>query len=387
MERIYLDNAATTKPYQEVLDTMSSWVTNNYGNPMSIYSEGRVARNSIDEARELISDVLGCEFSELIFTGSGTEAANLAIIGLALQNEEKRRDTIFFNSTEHECVLNTKHILTKLGYKIQLIPVTKAGLVDLDWLNSNICDNVLLVSTMHANNETGVVNNINSISEIGETMGVIHHVDAVQTFLNPIDNGSLWNVNSVRAHLINVSAHKIHGPKGVGALYIRRGIKLKSFVSGGEQERSLRAGTENTAAITGFAKAVQISHDNYLDFYENKKIAKKVFWDQLKKHSPVDIEETVPKDEVQVLGGHLHLRFKGVSAESLLILMDRAGISASSGSACGAGSMETSHVLKAMGLSQEFAKETIRFTFGSDTPKEKAIVAADKLIEILIRFK
>lgn len=363
MRRIYLDHAATTPLRPEVLEAMQPWLLQEYGNPSSLHAEGRAAKHAIDQAREIVSNALDAIFAEVIFTGSGTEAANMAIIGAALANEDPSRKRILLGAAEHHCVLETAPLLQRLGYSVELIPVDQQAQVTPEKIESLLDQTVLLVAVMHANNELGTINPAKELCDLTHDKGALFFCDAIQTFphMSPAKIG---------ADMLSLSAHKFDGPKGVGALYVRAGTKIKPLVSGGGQERELRAGTENVAAIVGFGAAVATYKVGL------KLEARDAFLQNL---SPAFVR-TVP-DTSKTLPGHAHVRLPGVSAETMLIKLDRLGISASSGAACSSGSLEPSHVLLACGYSQDEAKEGLRFTFGPSTSIEEAIDAALRVNE------
>lgn len=367
MTRIYLDHAATSPLLNVALEAMLPWL--DAGNASSLYLEGRNARAAIDEARETLSEALGCLFAEVLFTSSGTEAANMAILGAALSNADPKRNRILMSAVEHHCVLETQPILERLGYRVELIPASREALVSLEGLERTLSEDVLLVSVMHANNEIGTVQPAREISTLAQTRGALVHCDAVQTFRT-----LSWKVADLGADLVTISGHKIGGPKGVGAIYTRAGVILKPIMVGGGQEREMRAGTENVAAIAGFAAAVR---------------APRVFGGARNAFvSAISIPGfvwTTPFD--QALPGHAHGRIPGVSAESLLIRLDREGISASSGAACSSGSLEPSHVLRAGGYSEDEAKEGLRFTFGPETRIEEAHSAASILNRVAAELR
>lgn len=345
--RIYLDHAATTPLLPSVRKRIDE-VMEFYGNPSSLHEHGRMAKHEIDWVREKTSEALGCLFAEVVFTGSGTEAANLAIIGAALANENPTRDRILLSAVEHHCVLNTQMLLERLGYCVELIPVNKESQIDLDQFEDLISDDVLLISVMSANNETGMIQPIREIAERAHAKGAIVHCDHVQGFLKAIPNPC------EDADLVSVAAHKVNGPKGVGALAVLNGTKIKPLLAGGEQERELRGGTENLLGIVGFGAAIANHESNAFQSMR----------DQLR--TALIDAGGVPTvaNPAQTLDTHLHLRFPGIDAETLLIRLDREGISASSGAACSSGSIEPSHVLLACGYSEEEAKEGVRFSLG-----------------------
>jgi len=363
MSRLYFDHGATSPLLPEAREAMLPWLDS--GNASSLYSEGRAARSAIDEARETLSSTLGCLFAEVLFTSSGTEAANMALIGAALANEDSRRKRILMSAVEHHCVLETRPILARLGYEVELVPVDRQARVDLDALESSLGEDVLLVSVMHANNECGTHRPGGRISDLGHKLRAITDCDDVQTFRT-----LPWMVGDLDADILTISAHKIGGPKGVGAIYTRAGVILKPIIVGGGQEREMRAGTENVAAIAGFAAAVRAAgplssaaRDTFVAEVQN------AVW-------------TTPFAES--LPGHAHARFPGVSAESILIRLDRMGLAASSGAACSSGSLEPSHVLQACGYSEDEAKEGVRFTFGRSTSFEEARIGASIVNECLV---
>jgi len=354
LNRIYLDHAATSPLLPAARDAMAKWAGEG-ANPSSLHAEGRLAKQALDEARETVADALGCLFAEVVFTSSGTEAANLAIVGSALANEDQRRQRVLFSAAEHHAVLETAPLLTRLGYEVQILPVDRYAAVRLDALEDALGDDVLLVAAMHANNEVGTFNPISQIVEMAHRCGALVFCDAVQTFSR--DTG---------ADLVAVSAHKIGGPRGVGALTVRAGVKLKPTIAGGGQERELRGGTENVAGIAGFAAAVANQPP------DRRQLVRDAFRRALSEPA----EWTTLDGPHAVLPGHAHLRAKGCSAESMLIVLDRMGVSASSGAACSSGSIEPSHVLLACGYSESEAREALRFTFGKSTTIEEAEEAA-----------
>ena len=379
-DRIYLDCAATTPLNPEARAAMQPWLNEQYGNASSIHAEGRAAKEALDKARETLSGALGCLFGEALFTGSGTEAANLAIVGAALAHEGRRR-RILLGASEHQCVLNTRPILERLGFTVESIPVDKFARADLAALKHMLGDDVLLVSVMHANNEVGSVNDPAAVAKLAKGAGALYHCDAVQTF--PWLNGNRWTVDDIGADLINVSAHKLGGPKGVGGLYVRSGTKLKPLTAGGGQEREMRAGTENVAGAVGFAAAIHQAVEDK-NWSKRKSAAKAAFIDQLEKEDAPKFNQTV--EDVEVLAGHLHIRFPGVSAESMLILLDRLGVAISSGSACSSGAIEPSHVLLAAGWDKTAANEGLRITFGCQTTLAEATEAAKRTADAASRI-
>lgn len=369
MTRIYLDHAATTPLLPQAREAMLPWLTGEYGNPSSLHADGRRAKDAIDEAREILSNRLDCLFAEVLFTSGGTEAANLAIVGSALANENPTRNRILLGAAEHHCVLHTQPLLERLGYKVELIPVDRIARTDLNALESRLADDVLLVSVMHANNELGTIQPVGEIAALARRHGALFHCDAVQTFMK-VD----WRIGDLDADLVTLSSHKINGPKAVGAIYIRAGVKLKPLALGGAQEREMRAGTENVAGIAGFAAAIAFHGANR----SNKSYpARDAFLDAL---AIPGTQLSVPNRD-DALATHAHIRIPGIEAETMLILLDRMEVSASSGAACSSGSLEPSHVLLACGYTPQEAKEGLRFTFGWDTTVEEAKEAARRVNE------
>lgn len=357
------------------IEAMRPWIEREFGNPSSLHEDGRRAKAAIDEAREALAESLQCLFAEVLFTSSGTEAANLAILGSALANMDGGRRRILMSAVEHHCVLHTIPILNKLGFKVDLIPVDREGVIDLNALEVLVGDDVLLLSLMHANNELGTLQPISEASAIAKSHGVMIHCDAVQSYLSK-------DLSDIEADLLTLSAHKVNGPKGAGAIYIRAGIKLQPVLVGGGQEREMRAGTEDVAAVAGFGAAVR-AHCKDPSLMDGKKVLRDAFLDVLDDSSAVITVE----DRHRTLGGHAHLRFPGFDAETLLIALDQAGVSASSGAACSSGSLEPSHVLSACGYSPTEAKEGLRFTFGWPLMPEAAKEAAHRLLDVVARIE
>ena len=352
---------------------MAPWLAGEYGNPSSLYEEGRRARAAIDEAREVVSGALGCLFAEVVFTSGGTEAANLAIVGAALANEDAARRRILLGAAEHHCVLHTRPILERLGYRVESIPVDRVARVRLDELESMLAPDVLLVSLMSANNELGTIQPVDEVAVLAHRHGALYHCDAVQSLAIQSPKPKTQD----RADLASYSAHKIGGPKGVGALFVRAGTKVKPLSVGGGQEREMRAGTENVAGIVGFAAA----RSAILDLQSSP--ARDHFLDLL---TAAGFIPTVP-NRADALPRHVHVRLPGVDAETMLIKLDRMGVSASSGAACSSGSLEPSHVLLACGYLAKEAREGLRFTFGPSTSVAEAEEAARVVIDCGLELK
>lgn len=375
MERVYLDHAATSPVHPEVIDHMVSFMAEVFGNPSSIHYFGRQSRHALDEARQTIARAIGAKPSEVIFTSGGTEADNLALMGVAKANRDKGNH-IITSSIEHHAVLNTCKSLEREGFNVTYLPVDESGYISLEDLTNALTNETILVSIMFGNNEVGVIQSIQEISKIVHDHGAIFHTDAVQAFgLINID------VNELGIDLMSVSSHKINGPKGIGFLYVRENVKLYSLIHGGEQERKRRAGTENVTSIAGFARAVALIQENraekaqqYMDF---KKIMLRVFEEQ-------GIQFQINGTTTDVLPHILNISFKGVNVESLLVNLDLAGIAVSSGSACTAGSIEPSHVLVAMyGRESERIRSSIRFSFGLGNSLDDIENAANKITKVV----
>ena len=377
-KRIYLDHSATTPVKKETLEAMLPYLTLQYGNPSSIYTEGREARKALEKARDIIAEAIGAQSEELFFTASGTEAGNWALRGIADAYSKKGKH-IITSKIEHPAVLETCADLSQKGYNITYISVDENGFVNLSELQDAIREDTVLVSIMAANNEIGTIQHIAQIGEICKAHHVFFHTDAVQAVGNiEID------VKKMNIDLLSMSGHKFYGPKGVGALYVRKGIKIASFITGGHQENGKRAATENVAGIVGMAKAIELSINS---LQENKE---KMI--RLREHTIERILEEIPfvklnGDREMRLPGHINVSFRFVEGESLLLMLDLAGIATSSGSACTSGSLDPSHVLLAIGLPHEIAHGSLRITFGAENTIEEADYLVDKLKEIVQKLR
>lgn len=370
MQRIYLDNAATTKVSNEVLTEMLETYSETFGNPNSQHSFGREAGALIDLARDRVANTINAERGEIYFTSGGTESNNWAIIGLALANRAKGNH-IITSSIEHHSVLEACKRLEKLGFEITYLPVDKTGLVDIARLLHCINQRTILVSIMAANNEVGTIQNLKAISKIVHEKGVLFHTDAVQAMGNfRID------VKDLEVDALSMSAHKIHGPKGIGALYVKKGVKIDNLIVGGEQERGKRGGTLNVPGIVGFGKACEIMQENYIVDCKKLKYLRDYFVSQIEKEIP---HITINGHAHQRLPGIASVSFNFVDGEALLCLLDMAGIAASKGAACQAGTTEPSHVLLAMNMPIEEVQSTLRFSFGINNTKEEIDVVVQEL--------
>lgn len=370
MRRIYLDYAATTPTHPEVVKAMLPYFTDAFGNPSSIYSCGQEARGAVEEARTKVAELIGARSEEIIFTSGGTEADNFALKGVAYANERKGNH-IITTSIEHHAVMEACKFLQRRGFKITYLPVDKYGLVDPDDVKRAITDKTILISVMHANNQVGTIEPVEAIGKIAREAGVYFHTDAVQTVGHiPV------NVDKLRVDLLAISAHKFYGPKGVGALYVRKGTRLVSFMHGGEQEKRRRAGTENVPAIVGLGKAVELAGQ------EMGKEAERLSYlrDKLTKGLVEKIDHIrLDGHPMRRLPNNVNVSVDFVEGESMLLNLDLEGICASTGSACSSASLEPSHVLLALGLSPEQAHGSLRFTLG----RENTEADVERVLEVL----
>lgn len=374
---IYLDNNATTPIDPAVAEKMSDFIKENFGNPSSLYPIGRQVKEMITEARETVAKALGAGRTEIVFTGSGTEADNFAIRGVLDALPDKNE---FITSViEHPAVIQTANYLEKKGIKVIYVPVDKYGTVDLQFLKDAITPQTAIISIMHANNEIGTIQPIEEISRIAKEKGILIHTDAVQSF-SKID----VNVDKLGVDLLSISGHKIYGPKGVGALYIRKGTHIMPLIYGGHQEREMRAGTENTAGIIGLGEAVRVIKER--GDKDKKRIEKLA--EKLKK----GIEDNIPKvkfsgHEKERIKGTLNFAFYGLEAEAILLALATKGIYVSTGSACSEGAEDVSHVLDAIGLKPEVSRSCIRFSLGRFNSEEDIDLVLKELPDIVAKFR
>ena len=367
---VYMDYNATTPCDKRVVEEMLPFFSDEFGNPSSLYGKAKESKKAVEKARSQVAELLHCKPEEIFFTSGGTESDNWAIKGIAFALKDKGNH-IITSKIEHHAVLNTVKFLEKIGFEITYVPVDKYGVVDVDFIKKSVKKQTILISIMYANNEIGTIQPIEEISEIARKNGIYFHTDAVQVV------GKIpFSVEEKGIDLLSLSAHKFYGPKGVGALYIRKGVKILPFVHGGHQEKGKRGGTENVAGIVGLGKASEIAQQ---EMEEEMKRVKRLR-DKLEN----GIRERIPEI---VINGHpekrlyntLNLCVKYVEGESLLLNLDFEGICASSGSACTSGSLEPSHVLLAIGLPHEIAHGSLRFSLGKYNTDEDV----DKVIEVL----
>lgn len=368
---IYLDHGATTAIKEEVIKEMMPYLTEQYGNPSSLYSFGRKSKRAIENARSQIANAIKAKKSEIYFTSGGTEADNWAIKGIAKHYKNKGKH-IITSSIEHHAVINTCKSLEKEGFEISFLSVDESGKISIEELKNTIRKDTILISVMMANNEIGTIEPIEEVGKIAREKGILFHTDAVQGV------GSLSiNVDKLGVDLLSISAHKFYGPKGVGALYIRKGTGIEELLDGGAQERGRRAGTENIYSVVGMGKAIEIATEN-LETYQKKMC-------YLRDETIKRVLERIPKahlcgHKTDRLPGNVNMIFPGMEAESMILKLDQRGIAVSSGSACASGSLEPSHVLKAIGISHEMAQCSLRFTFG----EENTIKDVEDLVEALV---
>jgi cysteine desulfurase len=370
MKRIYLDYAATTPTHPEVLKAMLPYFTDAFGNPSSIHSFGQEAKEAIEKARSQVSALIGARSQEIVFTGSGTEADNFALKGVALASQGKGNH-IITSSIEHHAVSETCKFLEKQGFSVTYLPVDGYGMVDPGGVKKAITGKTILISVMHASNEVGTIELIAEIGNIAREAEIYLHTDAVQTTGHiPVD------VSKLNVDLLSISAHKLYGPKGIGALYIRKGTKISSFMHGGNQERGKRASTENVPAIVGFGKATEIAQQEMLE--EAQKLT--VLRDRLIEGILGSIKHTqLNGHPVSRLPNNVNISVDYVEGESMLLNLDLAGICASTGSACSSAELEPSHVLLAMGLPHLQAHGSLRFSSGKWTTGEDI----DRVLDVL----
>jgi cysteine desulfurase len=378
MTGIYLDYAATTPVHPDVLEAMRPYFTENFGNPSAIHACGQAARAAVEGARAGVAALIGGRPEEIVFTGSGTEADNYAIKGVMFASEG-RGNHIITTAIEHHAVLETCKFLEKRGFLVTYLPVDAYGLVDPDAVKKALTPETILVSVMHANNEVGTIQPLAEIGKITREAGVLLHTDAVQTAGHiPVD------VNDLGVAFLSMSAHKLYGPKGVGALYIRKGVNLASFVHGGEQESRRRAGTENVPGIVGFGKAAELALKEMPE--EMRQLTR--LRDKLIAGLMERIKDTrLNGHPVRRLPNNVNLSIKYVEGESMLLNLDLAGIYASTGSACSSGSLEASHVLLALGLPHQQARGSLRFTLGKWTTDKEIEQVIEVLPPIVARLR
>jgi cysteine desulfurase len=378
MRKVYFDNAATTRVKDEVIEEMQKYYSELYGNPSSIYNFGQLAKKAVESSREKVARLLNSNPDEIYFTGGGSEADNWAIKGILSANE-KKGNHIITTKIEHHAVLHTCEYLEKKGAEVTYLDVDKNGLIDLKQLEESIKDNTVLISIMFANNEIGTVQPIKEVGRIAKKHEIYFHTDAVQAVGNEV-----IDVKDMNIDLLSLSAHKIHGPKGVGALYIKKGTLIHNLIHGGAQEKKKRAGTENVPGIAGLGKAADIAYNNF-DQKREKLI-------KLRDRLIEKIDKEIPECQLnghreKRLPGNVNFSFKYIEGESLLLYLDMEGISASSGSACTSGSLDPSHVLMSIGLPHEIAHGSLRLSLSDYNTEEDVDYTVEKLINVVKRLR
>ncbi len=375
---IYMDNAATTSVKEEVLKEMLPYFSEKYGNPSSVYSLASTSKVAVEKAREQVANAIGADKKEIYFTAGGSESDNWAIKGCAYFNR-KKGNHIITTKIEHHAVLHTCEYLEKQGFEITYLNVDKDGIVDLDELKSSIKDETILISIMFANNEIGTIQPIKEVGKIAKERGILFHTDAVQAIGNiKID------VNELNIDMLSMSAHKFHGPKGIGALYIRQGVRIDSLIAGGGQEKGKRAGTENVPGIVGMGKAIELAYENLEE--HNEKLVK--MRDSLIEKIENNIDHVrLNGHRTQRLPGNVNFSFEFIEGESLLLSLDMVGIAGSSGSACTSGALDPSHVLMAIGLSHEIAHGSLRLSLGEFNSEDEIDYVVENLKVIVDRLR
>ena len=378
MRKVYMDYSATTPVKKEVLDEMLPYYSEHYGNPSSLYDIGADSKSALDLARSRVAKVINSGTDEVFFTSCGSEADNWALFGVTDALREKGNH-IITTSIEHHAILHSGEYLEKHGFEVTYLPVKSDGMVDLKEFEDAITDKTVLASIMYVNNEVGTVQPIKELAEIAHNHGVVFHTDAVQALGN-VD----CDVEKLGVDLMSMSGHKIYAPKGVGALYIRKGTKINNFLYGGAQEAKHRAGTENVAGIVAFGKAAEMAGENFENHVKH--------CSELRDYLMNEIEKRIP--DVYINGnrehrhpGNCNVTFKKIEGESILLMLNYKGISVSTGSACSSKSLEPSHVLTALGVNEEDIHGTIRFTVGDFTTKEDIDYVLENLEEIVARLR
>jgi cysteine desulfurase len=378
--KLYLDNAATTRVKKEVIDEMSRYFDELYGNPSSqLYELGRKSKEAIEKSRKTLADFLNATEKEIYFTASGTESDNWALKGVAFANFNKGKNHIITTKIEHHAILHSCEYLEKFGIETTYLDVDRYGLIDLEQLKESIRPETMLISIMFANNEIGTIQSIEEIGEIAKENGILFHVDAVQAL------GSVKiDVQKQHIDLLSMSAHKIGGPKGIGAIFIRKGTRIDNFVHGGGQERGRRAGTEGVQNIVGFGKAVEIASRDFVHHIERLTVLRNRLIEGIKNNIPDVVLNGHPTKR---LPNNVNFSYKFVEGESILLLLDMEGVSASSGSACTSGSLDPSHVLLATGLDHGTAHGSIRFTINEEITEEDIDFTIETMKKIIDRLR
>ena len=380
MRQVYMDYSATTPVKKEVLDAMIPYFTEHYGNPSSLYTIGLEAKNAISEARQRVASLIGADEKEIFFTACGTESDNWALFGVS-DAKKKKGNHIITTKIEHHAILHSCQFLEKHGFDVTYLDVDENGLVDPEDLKAAITDQTIMVSIMMVNNEVGTVEPIKELVRVTKEKNkdIVFHTDAVQGLGNvPID------VKDLGVDLMSMSAHKIYGPKGTGALFIKKGVRLSNYIHGGAQENKHRAGTENLAGIVGFGKAAQLAQENFDEHVKHCSSLRDYFVQQVLERIPdTQVNGTMEKRHP----GNANITFKFIEGESILLLLDSKGVYVSTGSACSSASLTPSHVLTALGVPVEMIHGTVRFSIGDFTTKEDLDYVLDELTKIVARLR
>lgn len=375
---IYMDYAATTYVKPEVLSEMLPYFTERFGNPSSIYSLSRETAKAVDEARERVAKAINSDSNEIFFTGGGSEADNWALKGVAFANINKGNH-IITTKIEHHAILHACEYLEKHGFEVTYLPVNEYGFINIKDLEDAITDKTILVSIMFANNEIGTIQPIKEIGKLCKDKKILFHTDAVQALGNvPID------VKDMNIDLLSMAAHKIYGPKGTGALYIRKGVKIHNLIHGGAQERARRAGTENVAGIVGFGKAIELAVESMEEHVKKLTYLRDKLIDGLLKIPYSRLNGPVKDNR---LPGNVNICFRFIEGEAILLLLDSMGVCASSGSACTSGSLDPSHVLLAIGLPHEIAHGSLRLSLGDGNTEEEVDYVIESVAKVVSRLR
>jgi cysteine desulfurase len=378
MRTVYLDHNATTPVHPEVLEAMLPYFTEKFGNASSIHASGREAKEAVEDARSRVAELLSCKASEIYFTSGGTESDNFAVKGVAFANRAKGKHVIT-SPIEHHAVSRSCEFLEKEGFSVTYMPVDSEGLVDPDELRRALHTDTILVSIMHANNETGVIQDLKGLIRAARESGAYFHTDAVQS------TGKIpYEISDLGCDLLSISAHKLYGPKGVGLLYIKSGVKIQPWNQGGGHEKGRRAGTENVAGVIGLAKALEVARRDMDSETVKLRAMTTRFYERVKEAIP-DVH--VNGSLTRRVPNTLNLSFKGVEGEAMILSLDMKGISVSSGSACTSGATEPSHVLLAMGVPGELAHGSLRFSFGRSNKDEDVDYVVDILAKEVRRLR
>lgn len=374
---VYLDNAATTKTDRISIKEMISTLNQNYGNPSSMHEKGRESSDALEKSRKIIADSIGAASEEIIFTSGATEANNLAILGVSrkIRKNNPQKNHLITTKIEHHSIINPCKALENEGFKVTYLNVDKQGFIDLKELKKTITKNTILVSIIHGNNEIGTIQDIKSISHICHEKEVLFHTDAAQSYTK-----TYLNVKTQSLDLVSLNAHKIHGPKGIGALYIKKGVQIEKLMFGGSQERKIRPGTENLPGIAGFSKSAEIAFKKYRENQKNMTALRDYMIKELLKTDATMLNGPVGNTR---LCNNINISFLGIEGEAIMMRLDLEGVAVSTGSACSSQSLQPSHVLMAIGRNHEQAHGSLRITISKYTTKKEADYAIQKIKEVV----